>query len=90
MHQISVAALGFLITDPIPEGVLEVTLPPQYTTEEATPSHPTIKEEKEKVEEEMVEVSNSEDDFEIFNRPQSPKVLTGDLNHLPSAEVSQT
>ena len=86
LHQISIATLGFLTTDLVPKGVLEVTLPPQYTIEEATPSHLAIKEEEEKVEEEMVEVSNSKDDFEVFNRPQSPKVLTGDLGHLPSAD----
>ena len=38
----------------------------------------------------MVEVSDSEDDFEVFNQPQSLEALTGDFGHLPSAEVSQT
>jgi len=91
LHQIRVAAPGFLTTDLIPEGVLEVTLPPQYTTGEATPSHPAIKEEEEKEEEEeVVDFSDSEDNFKVFNRPQSPEVLIGDFSYLPSAEVSQT
>ena len=38
----------------------------------------------------MVEVSGSEDNFEVFNRPQSLEVLTGDFSHLPLIEVSQT
>ena len=35
-------------------------------------------------------MSDSKDDLEVFNRPQSLEVLTGDFGHLPSAEVSQT
>jgi len=35
-------------------------------------------------------VSDSEDNFEVFNQPQSPEAFTGDFNHLPPAEVSQT
>ena len=38
----------------------------------------------------MVEVFDSNDDFEVFNRPQCPEVLTSDFSHLPSVEVSQT
>ena len=38
----------------------------------------------------MVEVLDSEDNFEVFNRPQSPEVLTSDFSHLLSTEVSQT
>jgi len=57
-------------------------LPFQHTVEEeATPSQPTIKEEEEKI----VEISESEDDFEVFNQPQSPKVLAGDFSHPPPA-----
>ena len=54
--------------------------------EEATPSQPTIKEE----EEEIVEVSESEDDFEVFNQPRSPEVPAGDFSHLPPTQVSHT
>ena len=38
----------------------------------------------------MVEVSNSKDDFEVFNQPQSPGVLVGDFSHLPLTQVSHT
>jgi len=55
---------SFLNPGPTLEGVQQVELPFQYIVEEeATPSSPAIKEE----EEEVVEVSNSEDDFEVFN-----------------------
>ncbi|KAL0016172.1 hypothetical protein SO802_003241 [Lithocarpus litseifolius] len=52
--------------------------------EEAAPSQATVKEE----EEEVVEISGSEDDFEIFNQtlPLEPPVV--DLGHLPLAQVS--
>ena len=33
----------------------------------------------------VVEVPDSEDDFEVFNRPQSLEAPTGDFSHLPSA-----
>ena len=36
----------------------------------------------------MVEVPDSEDDFEVFNQPQSPEASINDFNHLPIAEVS--
>ena len=32
----------------------------------------------------------SKDDFEVFNRPESPEVPAGDFSHLPSAQVSLT
>ena len=69
-----------LTTDPILEGIPKVALPPQHTTGEATSSHLAITEEEEK-EEEVVEVSDSEDEFEVFNQPLSPKALTGYLGH---------
>ena len=87
LHQISVAAPGFLTIDPIPRGVLKVTLPPQYTTREATSSHPGIKEEEE---EEIVDVSNSEDDFEVFNLLSSLESPIGDLSLLPPTQVSHS
>ena len=59
-------------------------LPSQLTAkEEATPSQPTLKEE-----EQVVKVSNSEDDFEVFNQPQSPEPPASDFIHLPSTQVS--
>ena len=35
-----------------------------------------------------MEVSNSEEDFEVFNQPQSPEPTDADFNHLPPAQVS--
>ena len=84
LHQISVAILGFLIIDPILEGIPKVALPSQRTAEEeATSSLPTTKEK-----EEVVKVSESEDDFEVFNRSLSPETLTGDPGHLPPTPAS--
>ena len=90
LHRISIAALGFLTTgpipegtlttDPIPEGIPKVALPLQYTTGENTP-HPAITKEEEVKEEELVEVSDFEDEFEVFNQPLSPEAPTGDLDH---------
>ena len=48
--------------------------------EETTPSQPSIKEE-----EQMVEVLDSEDNFEVFNQPQSLEAPAGDFSHLPPA-----
>ena len=81
---ISVVAPSSLTTSPIPKGVFEVTLLSQYTAREATSSQPTIKEE----EEEVVNVSDSEDDFEVFNLPSLSENSVGDLSLLPLAQVS--
>ena len=91
LHQISVTALGFLITGPIPEGVLttdpipkgipKVALPFQRAVEEeATPSQPAIKEE-----EEVVNISEFEDNFEVFSCLQSSEVPTEGFSYSPSA-----
>ena len=88
LQRISVAAPGFLIFGPIPEGILatgpipegipKVAQPPQHTVEEGISSYPAfIKKEEEK--EEVVEAFNSKDEFEIFNQILSPKALSGDL-----------
>ena len=61
-----------------------MTLLSQYTAREATSSQPTIKEE----EEEVVNVSDSEDDFEVFNLPSPSENSVGDLSLLPLAQVS--
>ena len=94
MHQISVAAPGFLTTGPVSEGtftttpILEgkprVALPLQRANEEeATSSEPSIKER-----EEIVEVSDTEDNFEVLNQPLSLEVLTSDLRFPSSAQLS--
>ena len=84
LHLINIAVSGFLNPSPAPKGVQLVEIPSQYTAEEeATPFQLTIKDE-----EQVVEVSDFEDDFEVFNQPQSPKVPAGDFSHLPPAQVS--
>ena len=65
-----------LATKPIPEGIPKVASPPQQTTGVATSSHLTNTEE-----EEVVEVSDSEDEFEVFNQAFSPETSTFDLGH---------
>lgn len=62
-------------------------MPLQYTAEEAIPSQLAIKEEEE---EEIVEVSDSKDNFEVFNQPRSLEVPTGDLSHISPAQVSHS
>ena len=65
LHQINIVVLGFLVPSPVPEGVQQIELSFQRTAEEgATPSQLAIKEE-----EDIVEVSKSEDDFEVFSHP---------------------
>lgn len=59
LHQINIEIPGFLVTDPI-----------LCTAEEiATPSQSAIKEE-----EEIVDISESDDDFEVFSHHKFPKV----------------
>ena len=53
--------------------------------DEVTPSQLATREEEE--EEKVVEIFYSEDDFKVFNQPQSLEAFTGDFNHLPSTEV---
>ena len=85
LQLINVAVPGFLNPSSGPQGLLKVEPLLQYKAEdEATPSQPATKEE----EEEVVEVFDSEDDFEVFNRPLSPEVPAGDFGHLPSTQVS--
>ena len=94
LQWISVAAPRFLITgpilegtlttDPIPEGIPKVALPPQHVAEEGTSSHRAIIKEEEK-EEEVVEVSDSEYEFDVFNQILSPEASPGDLGSPSSA-----
>ena len=98
LHRTSVAAPGFLIsclilegtlvTNPIPEGIPKIALPPQYTAEEAISSHPTITKEEEEKEEEVVEVSDSEDEFDVFNQTLSPEASPGDLSSSSPTQSS--
>lgn len=70
---------------PIPEGIFEVTLPTQHTAGEATSSQPIIKEEEE---EEVVNLSDFENNFEVFNLSSPLEVLAGELSVLPPTQVS--
>ena len=80
--------LGFLVLGPIPEGIQQVVLSFQCAVEEeAILSQPTIKEEEQ---EEVVEISDSNDNFEVFNQPPALEAVAGDLNNFPPAQVSQT
>ena len=96
LHYLSVVALGFLLpgptpkwvlaTTPIPNGIPKAELPLQWAAEkEATPSQPVIQEE-----EEVVDLSEFEDDFEVFNCLPSPKVPTEGSSYSPFIKVSQT
>ena len=85
LHQINIAVPGLLVIDPISEGVPKVDLPFLRTMKEAaTPSQPTIKEE-----EEVADISESEDNFEVFSYLQSSEVPAEDFGHPPSTQVSQ-
>ena len=97
LQRISVVTPGFLITGPISEGTLatglilegipKVSLPPQHTAEEGTSFHLAItKEEEER--EEVVEVSNFEDEFNVFNQILSSKALPSDLSSASSAQFN--
>ena len=84
LHQISVVVPGFLTVDPIPEGIPKIALTSQRVIKkEATSSQSSTKEE-----EGIVEVSNSKDNFEVFNQPLSPETPSGYLGHPPPAQAS--
>ena len=85
LHRISAAAPGFLlpspkveieeITTPIPKGILTVgAFSLQQTISAAISSYPPSIQE-----EEVVEITDFEDEFEVFNRVLSPKALNLDL-----------
>ena len=79
LHQINIAILGFL-TGPPPKVTHQVKLPSQRSAEkEATSSHLALEEEAVKV----VEVSDSKEDFEAFDQPQSSESPGAAFSHLP-------
>ena len=85
LQRISITTLGFLLfglilkgavaTEPIPEGILKVASPLSQIIGAATSSPIASIEE-----EEVVNVPNYADEFEVFNRAWSPKTLTFDLS----------
>ena len=81
LHQINVAIPRFL-TSPPSEGTLQVELPTQCIAEEET----TLAQDEETVK--VIEVVDSEEDFEVFDRPyptESPGTTSGSLPTLKSA-----
>ena len=90
LHLINIVVPGFLNPGMGPKGVLKAEPLLQYKAKDkATPSQPATKKEEEE-KEEVVEVLDSEDDFKVFNRSQSPEAPTSDFSHLPSAQVTHT
>ena len=84
LQRIDVVVPSFLNPGPGLRGVLKVEPIFQYKVEDAaTPSQPATTEEEEKEERGVVEVSDSKDNFKVFNQPQSPEEFTGDFSHLP-------
>ena len=81
---------GTLATTPIPEGIPRVALPFQRAADKPTSSQPTTKEEEEEEDKEVVEVTDSEDEFAIFNQPLSPKSQVGDPCYLSRVQVDNS
>ena len=81
---------GTLSTQPIPEGVPKVAFPLQHSTGKETSSQPIHKEEEEEEEKEkdIVDVSDSEDLYEVFDHPWTPKTTPGDLGQLSPGTTS--
>ena len=81
---------GTLSTQPILVDVPKVAFPLQHSTGEATSSQPIHKEEKEKEEKEkdIVDVSDSEDLYEVFDHPWTLKTTPGDLSQLSLGTTS--
>lgn len=83
LHQINIAVPGFLLDPPL-EGTQLVELPSQRSAEEeATSSHPVLKETMK-----VVEVLDSEEDFEVFDQLQSPGPSCANFSYLPPTQVS--
>ena len=93
-HRIRVAYEGFVVPEgvPIPEGTsLAQPLFLGIPSVEASPSQPIVKEEEEEEEKEeevkekepgeIVDLSDSQDEFEVFNRPLSLENTSADLIH---------
>ena len=99
LHRISVAFEGFVI----PKGILILEGTPftrllfvGIPSVGASPSQSIVKEEEEEKEEEegkeeepeeIVDLSDSQDEFEVFNWPLSPESTSTDLNHQQEAGI---
>ena len=94
VHWINVMTLGFLLPGPIPEGMLttdpifegipKVALPLQQITGVSISSRPTNTEQ-----EDVVEVLDSKDDFEVFNQALSLETSTSDLGQSFSLTLDE-
>ena len=76
---------GALVAQPIPEGIPKVALLSQHPASEATSSQATNKEEDEEEEEKekkIMDISDSDNLYEVFNQPLSPMTSTGVLGQL--------
>jgi len=83
---------GDLLTQSIPKGIPKLAFPSQHTTGESISSQPTNKEEgvgeEEEEENEVVDVSDSDDIYEVFNQPPSPVTTTSDLDQFSQLQSS--
>ena len=83
LQQINIAIPDFFASTPL-EGTQLVELPFQHSAEEeATSSHPVLEETAK-----VVEVLDSDEDFEVFDQLQAPKPSGADFSHLPPTQVS--
>ena len=97
LHHISVAYKGFVVPEgiPIPEGTpLTQPLFVGIPSVGASSSQPVLKEEEEEREKEeeenlegIVDLSDSSDEFKVFNRPLSPESTSVDLNNQQQVDV---
>ena len=84
MQQINIAMPGPLVNPP-PEGTQKIELPTQHVTgEEATSSHPALEEATFRV----IEVTDSEEDFEVLDQLPPAKSPHTSFSHLTPAQVS--
>ena len=83
LQQINIAIPGFFVGTPL-ESTQPVELPFQHTTEEEATSSLLVPEVTTKV----VEVSDFEEDFKVFNQPLSLEPIDANFSHLPPAQVS--
>ena len=81
MKQINVAVPGFLTSPPL-EGSHQAVLPVQHIVEDRAPS-PGLAREEETVK--IIEVVDSKEDFEVFDKPDPVESPSTNSRSLPSA-----
>ena len=83
LHRISVAYEGFMVPEsiPIPEGTpFTQPLPVVILLARISSPTPVPQEEEEGEEKGFVDLTDSLDEFEVFNQPSSPKSLLEEMN----------